>query len=157
MTHYTQMQTPLGQITIVEQDGSLCQIHWSEAPGNAVRDDSVPVLEHTKIWLQAYFDGKAPQSRAHPVLLRGTPFQNAVWRILRDIPYGETMTYGQIAKCICPIMSAQAVGQAVGANPLPIVIPCHRVLGKDGRITGFSAGLEKKRFLLKLEGIPYIE
>ena len=83
----------------------------------------------------------------------GTAFQREVWKILQKIPYGMTRTYGEIAEEISPGMSAQAVGNAVGRNPLPIIVPCHRVLGKDGRLTGYRGGLEMKKYLLKTEGI----
>lgn len=92
-----------------------------------------------------------------PVELRGTPFQLEVWNLLRQIPYGHTMTYGQVANRLGRPKAVRAVGQAVGRNPCLIVIPCHRVLGKNGKLTGFSAGIEWKKRLLSLENIPFCE
>ena len=92
-----------------------------------------------------------------PVELRGTPFQLEVWNLLRQIPYGHTMTYGQVANHLGRPKAVRAVGQAVGRNPCLIVIPCHRVLGKNGKLTGFSAGIEWKKRLLSLENIPFCE
>ena len=92
-----------------------------------------------------------------PVELRGTPFQLEVWNLLRQIPYGHTMTYGQVANHLGRPKAVRAVGQAVGRNPCLIVIPCHRVLGRNGKLTGFSAGIEWKKRLLSLENIPFCE
>ena len=92
-----------------------------------------------------------------PVELRGTPFQLEVWNLLRQIPYGHTMTYGQVANRLGRPKAVRAVGQAVGRNPCLIVIPCHRVLGRNGKLTGFSAGIEWKKRLLSLENIPFCE
>ena len=92
-----------------------------------------------------------------PVELRGTPFQLEVWNLLRQIPYGHTITYGQVANRLGRPKAVRAVGQAVGRNPCLIVIPCHRVLGKNGKLTGFSAGIEWKKQLLSLENIPFCE
>ena len=92
-----------------------------------------------------------------PVELRGTPFQLEVWNLLRQIPYGHTMTYGQVANRLGRPNAVRAVGQAVGRNPCLILIPCHRVLGRNGKLTGFSAGIEWKKQLLSLENIPFCE
>ena len=112
-----------------------------------------PVLEQTKIWLSMYFDGQNPDFLP-PINPMGTPFQKQVWAALLLIPYGHTMSYGELAgKLGCK--SAQAVGGAVGRNPISILIPCHRVVGADGKLTGYAGGVEKKEFLLKLEnGLP---
>jgi methylated-DNA-[protein]-cysteine S-methyltransferase len=105
-------------------------------------------------WLERYFRGENPEVnfRLSP---DGTAFQRQVWDLLRTIPYGTSITYGQLARHMSPSMSSQAVGQAVGKNPIPIVIPCHRVLGVHGKLTGYSAGLSSKVQLLELEGISY--
>ena len=109
-----------------------------------------PVLEETKLWLSQYFSGKVP-AFLPPIKLDGTEFQKRVWALLLEIPYGETVTYGELAKMLGKKMSAQAVGSAVGRNPVSILVPCHRVIGKDGTLTGYGGGIEKKEFLLKLE------
>ena len=108
-----------------------------------------PVLEQTKEWLSQYFSGIFPVFLP-PIILNGTPFQKRVWELLLEIPYGKTITYGELAKKL-GCKSAQAVGGAVGRNPISILIPCHRVLGTDGSLTGYAGGVEKKEFLLNLE------
>ena len=122
-----------------------------------------PILDEAGRWLDLYFAGKIPDfmPKLSP---QGTPFQKEVWGILRTIPYGKTMTYGEIAKIIAARrgvsqMSAQAVGGAVGHNPITIFIPCHRVMGADGKLTGYAGGIEKKRALLDLErdGRPIVK
>ena len=110
---------------------------------------SHPVLEQAKEWLSQYFDGKIP-SFLPPINLNGTPFQKRVWELLLEIPYGKTITYGELAKTL-ECKSAQAVGSAVGRNPISVLIPCHRVVGADGTLTGYAGGVEKKEALLKLE------
>ena len=110
-----------------------------------------PVLEQAKVWLSLYFEGKIPVFLP-PLKPEGTPFQQKVWEALLRIPYGETITYGHLAqKLSCK--SAQAVGGAVGRNPISILIPCHRVMGTDGKLTGYAGGLSRKEALLKLEHI----
>jgi methylated-DNA-[protein]-cysteine S-methyltransferase len=116
------------------------------------------LLVALRSWLKGYFSGMNSELDL-PLAPRGTPFQQAVWKILLRIPRGATITYGEIARKVAeemgrPHMSAQAVGGAVGRNPIAILIPCHRVVGADGSLTGYAGGLEKKRALLRLEGIP---
>ena len=101
-------------------------------------------------WLEAYFAGEKPLWLPQ-MTLQGTPFQLRVWHLLEQIPYGETRTYGQLARQLSPTMSAQAVGQAVHRNPLPIIIPCHRVVGFDGSLTGYAFGTAMKQRLLEWE------
>ena len=108
-----------------------------------------PVLEQAKVWLSQYFSGNIP-SFFPPMMPNGTSFQKKVWEALLEIPYGETVTYGELAKQL-HCKSAQAVGGAVGRNPISILIPCHRVVGSDGKLTGYAGGVEKKEALLKLE------
>ncbi|MBO5164304.1 MAG: methylated-DNA--[protein]-cysteine S-methyltransferase [Ruminococcus sp.] len=115
------------------------------------------VLKEAKRWLDIYFSGRKPDFTP-PVHMVGTEFQNEVWEILLRIPYGQTATYGEIAKELAekhgiPKMSAQAVGGAVGRNKLSIIIPCHRVVGTNGSLTGYAGGIDKKIMLLELEGV----
>ncbi len=117
--------------------------------------DPLPVMKETKKWLDLYFSGKDP-GFIPSLKAEGTLFQKEVWEILLKIPYGETMSYGGIAVQIAEKrgikkMSAQAVGQAVGNNPVSLIIPCHRVIGKDGSLTGYASGIGRKRKLLELE------
>lgn len=118
---------------------------------------NLPVFEETKRWLTIYFSGQEPDFTP-PLHIIGSPFQLSVWKILQKIPYGKTMTYGEIAKVIAKQrglshMSAQAVGGAVGHNEISIIIPCHRVIGTDGSLTGYVGGLDKKEKLLQLEKV----
>lgn len=127
-----------------------------EVPENS-RPNSSFILGKAKRWLDQYFAGIEPKEQV-PLHLVGTDFQQEVWAILLTIPYGQTCTYGDIAKLIAEKrgiarMSAQAVGGAVGHNPISIIVPCHRVLGSDGSLTGYAGGIERKIALLSLEGI----
>ena len=110
------------------------------------------IFKKAKQWFEDYFNGKNPQINFQ-LKPEGSKFRQKVWKILSEIPYGETLTYGEIASQISPNMSAQAVGGAVGRNPISILIPCHRVLGSDRKLTGYAAGLDKKIELLKIENI----
>ena len=115
------------------------------------------VLKETEKWLNTYFRGIEPNFLP-PILFDGTKFQETVWDILLSIPYGEIITYGEIADKIAKVrgldrMSAQAVGSAVSHNPIALIIPCHRVIGKNGNLTGYAGGIDKKIELLKLEGV----
>lgn len=116
---------------------------------------NLPVFEMADHWLEIYFSGSEP-AFTPPLAMKTTAFRKAVWTILLTIPYGRTITYGEIASRIAcerglSGMSAQAVGSAVGHNAISLIIPCHRVIGSDGSLTGYAAGLEKKHFLLRME------
>jgi methylated-DNA-[protein]-cysteine S-methyltransferase len=121
-----------------------------QQPGND------PVLDAAQAWLEDYFVGKRPEPARLPLNPKGTEFQKAVWRLLLEIPYGQVTTYGALAAKLAQErggrMSAQAIGGAVGRNPISIIIPCHRVIGADGRLTGYAGGLWRKEALLRLEG-----
>ena len=124
---------------------------------NATERSNLQVFKKTKLWLDSYFSGKNPKVDI-PLKFNGSNFRSIVWNALMDIPYGTTKTYGEIAKHVATAvgknkMSAQAVGGAVGANPISIIIPCHRVIGANGNLVGYGAGIDKKIELLKLEGI----
>lgn len=121
------------------------------------KERETPLLEKVKQWLDLYFSGKEPDF-AVPLHFSGTSFQQEVWEILCTIPYGQTTTYGKIAKQLAakrgvPHLAAQAVGNAVGRNPISIIVPCHRVVGADNNLTGYAAGIDKKIALLRLEKI----
>ena len=147
--------SPLGQLRLCCDGTYLTAVTFAgqkyehkHIPKNAVHGFH-PILERTKQWLSQYFSGIVPDFLP-PIILNGTPFQKRVWELLLEIPYGKTITYGELAKTL-ECKSAQAVGGAVGRNPISILIPCHRVLGADGSLTGYAGGLEKKEALLKLE------
>ena len=124
------------------------QYEEKHIPKDAVTENH-PVLEQTKVWLTRYFEGNTPDFLP-PMRLEGTDFQKRVWSLLLEIPYGKLSTYGELAqKLRCK--SAQAVGRAVGRNPISILIPCHRVVGANGALVGYAGGVEKKKALLALE------
>ena len=146
--------SPLGDLTLTSNGERLTGL-WmdtQELPNTThIRKDDLSVFQQTKGWLDAYFLGNTPEADTLPLSPAGTAFQRQVWQFLLTIPYGETITYGAIARAISPTMSAQAVGGAVGRNPISIIIPCHRVIGADGRLTGYAGGIEKKAWLLRHE------
>ena len=147
--------SPLGEMRLCSDGTYLTAVTFAgqkyeetHIPSNGV-SGSCPVLEYTKTWLSAYFAGCIPDFLP-PLKPEGTPFQQKVWKLLLQIPYGKTCSYGELAKHL-GCKSAQAVGGAVGRNPISILIPCHRVMGAAGNLTGYAGGVDKKEALLKLE------
>ena len=158
-SHYA---SPLGGMTLVSDGTALVGLYFDgqkyAAEGlDATRTQkNLLIFEEARRWLDVYFSGRKPDFTP-PTAPAGTAFQQSVWEILRTIPYGQTVTYGAIARRIeqntgCR-MSAQAVGGAVGRNPISILIPCHRVVGTNGSLTGYAGGLDKKESLLRIEEI----
>lgn len=146
--------SPVGGLGLVEADGALVAIHFDAAP---VPEDRAPapspLLEEVRTQLEQYFRGERRVFDL-PVRPRGTAFRQRVWEVLATVPWGTT-TYGAIADRLgLPPGASRAVGAANGANPVPIVLPCHRVVGADGTLTGYAGGLERKAALLRLEGVP---
>ena len=153
--------SPIGGITIAGNEDCLTglwfdgQKYFANTLSSEFREKNLPVFQQTKEWLDCYFSGRNPDFT--PALhMDSTPFRLAVWEILKKIPYGEMITYKDIAKEIArqmgvPNMSAQAIGSAVGHNPISIIIPCHRVVGCNGSLTGYAGGITKKISLLTLE------
>ena len=144
--------SPVGKLLLTCTDQGLTGLYMNR---DISRKEEHPLFQQTAIWLDAYFQGEHPPVTV-PLALEGTSFQQMVWKILLTIPYGETRSYGSIAKEVSAIlgkekMSAQAVGQAVGRNPVSILVPCHRVVGSKGNLTGYAGGMEKKIWLLKHE------
>ena len=150
MLKYTYVNTPIGAIMVVGVDDAIVETYFAGAKPKAdwIRDDDA--LRNAADQLLAYFSGErcAFDLRLAP---RGTEFQQAVWSALQEIPYGQTTTYSTIAERIGRPAAIRAVGAANGANPIPIVIPCHRVIGANGSLTGFGGGIDVKRQLLALE------
>lgn len=153
LTHYA---SPLGPILLAADETGLTGL-WFEGQkyfpsflGVDYQEKETPVLTETARWLDVYFSGKDPDILP-PLHPQGSPFRQTVWDILLTIPRGQTMTYGEIARRL-GVHSAQAVGGAVGHNPISILIPCHRVVGSDGSLTGYAGGVERKARLLQLEG-----
>ena len=148
MDHITHYPSPVGVLTI-RSDGQSITGLWMDGGGEA-RDD-LPLLAAARDWLDRYFRGERPDPRELPLSPAGTPFQKQVWARLLEVPYGETKCYGDIAREIGSPRACQAVGQAVGRNPIAIIIPCHRIIGRDGSLTGFAGGLDMKQQLLDHE------
>lgn len=160
MMYLTRYSSPLGELTLAA-DGQALTGLWIEGQkyfASTLREAHVeqpdlPVFALAARWLDDYFDGRKPGVSGLPLAPAGSAFRQAVWRILCAIPSGEVMTYGGIARRLGGSgMSAQAVGGAVGHNPISIIIPCHRVVGSNGSLTGYAGGLERKIRLLELEG-----
>ncbi len=150
------MASPVGKLKLVASEKGLVAILWkNDDPRRVVlddlRDDDLhPILVETERQLNEYFEGKR-QDFSIPLDIRGTPFQKSVWEALLAIPFGETRSYGQLAKQLGSPRAMRAIGGANGRNPLSIVVPCHRVIGSSGKLTGFAGGLEAKAQLLKIE------
>ncbi len=151
------MDSPVGQLTLVAGETGLAAVLWeNDNPARVhctpdIRAEQHPVLLETAIQLRDYFDKKRT-AFSLPLELHGTPFQKAVWQLLAAIPFGETRTYQQLADALDNPKAVRAVGAANGKNPLSIILPCHRVIGSSGSLTGFAGGLAAKSYLLTLEG-----
>lgn len=163
MQYTSQYHSPLGEILIAADDIGLTglwfvgQKYYALYLDKENRERETQILKDTKKWLDIYFSGQEPNFKL-PLHFTGTDFQIEVWEILYSIPYGKTMTYGEIANVLAKRrglkrMSAQAVGGAVGHNEISIIVPCHRVVGSQGSLTGYAGGIDKKVSLLKLEKV----
>lgn len=163
MIHTAFYDAPYGRYVMAAEDGALTGL-WLEGQKYFPSTLPEPSGEETEIfarirrWLDDYFAGRQPEVSALPLAPKGSDFAQSVWRLLLEIPYGHTVTYGQLAARPAQQrglahMSAQAVGGAVGHNPISLIIPCHRVLGAKNQLTGYAGGLDVKTFLLKLEGV----
>lgn len=161
MEYINYYDSPLGAILLSSDDNALTglwfegQRYYAKSLSDEHQERKTPVMELASKWLDIYFSGNEPDFTV-PVAVNGTPFQKEVCRIMQTIPYGNTMTYGEIADIITAERngsrtSPRAVGSAVGHNPVSIIIPCHRVVGSDGSLTGYAGGLERKQKLLMLE------
>ena len=164
MYYSTTYSSPVGSIILACDGDSLVGL-WIEGQkyhGNTISEDMIennemPVFETAKKWLDRYFEGEKPRISELPLAPIGTGFRQEIWNILCEIPYGQVITYGDIAKKMAAkmnkeSMSSQAVGGAVGHNPISIIIPCHRVVGSNGSLTGYAGGIHTKIKLLELEG-----
>ena len=167
MFYSTIFPSPVGMVTLAcDGDGKNLVGLWLE--GQKYHGDTIPeamisgddrvIFTAAKKWLDKYFEGRKPAISELPLAPIGGEFRQGVWNMLYDIPYGEVITYGDIAKKMAKrmnreTMSSQAVGGAVGHNPISIIIPCHRVVGSNGSLTGYSGGIAIKVKLLELEGV----
>ena len=152
-TYYDTLQSPIGELMLISDGKSLTGLYMANQKhaarrAKAIRDEAL--LKRPRARLQAYFAGELRDFEL-PLAAGGTPFQQRVWRALCDIPYGETISYGELARRIGQPKAARAVGLANGQNPIAIVVPCHRVIGANGSLTGYGGGLERKRWLLAHE------
>lgn len=165
MTDTMYCDSPVGRLLLAGRDGALVGL-WIEGQkyfqeplkGEMRENPGSPILNQAKQWLERYFRGERPPIRELNLAPEGSEFRREVWKILCEIPYGQVTTYGEIAKKIAARRGsehnwAQAVGGAVGHNPISIIIPCHRVVGADGSLTGYAGGVEKKQRLLTHEGV----
>jgi len=166
MIYTCKIDTTLGVLTTSAENNKLTglwfagQKYYPSQTDSWINKPDYPVLKELKLWIKEYFEGKNPSLQNIKLEPFGTIFQKNVWKILLKIPYGKITTYGEIAKQIARkkglfSMSSQAVGGAVGHNPISILIPCHRVLGATGNLTGYAGGIDKKEALLRIEKIVF--
>ena len=148
MTYRYSYETVLGSVTFVEEDGALLAISTHRTFEGI--EQETPLIKEAYRQLSEYLKGER-KGFDLPLLIKGTTFQQQVWKALLEIPYGETRSYKQIAVAIGNPKAVRAVGMANNRNPLLIVVPCHRVIGANGKLVGYGAGIEKKEFLLRLE------
>ncbi len=149
---FIRLDSPIGGITLTSDGEALTGLYFDgqkHAPALSGPETALPVFETTRRWLAAYFAG-GPTGAPPKLALSGTPFRQRVWAALTEIPFGETVTYAALAKRLGT--SARAVGAAVARNPVSIIVPCHRVIGRNGALTGYAGGLERKAYLLAHEG-----
>ena len=148
-------QSPIGVLALVADDAALRGLSFESGkhggPPADAQQGTNAIIDATRKQLDAYFAGRS-KAFDLPLAPDGTDFQKRVWRVLATIPFGETRSYGEIAATIGAPRASRAVGAANGRNPIPVIVPCHRVIGADGSLTGFGGGMERKRFLLALEG-----
>ena len=159
MLYKTNYKSPLGLLTLISDGDNLNYIlfekdrFYENIKTKAKENNNLKIFKQTKTWLDKYFNGENPNINNLSLKLEGTIFQIKVWNILKTISYGKTITYKEIAKKLNKPNSYRAVGSAIGHNKLPIIIPCHRVIGTNNKLTGYSGGIENKIKLLKLEKI----
>jgi methylated-DNA-[protein]-cysteine S-methyltransferase len=164
--HRAIISTPVGDMLALASDRGLCALEFTgprkrlprlEArlqrhfPPHEIVDRDAPPIARARAWLEAYFAGESAEIGDLPLDLRGAPFEKRVWAALTRIPPGETTSYGAIAKALGSAGASRAVGAANGANPIAIIVPCHRVIGSSGRLTGYGGGLDRKSWLLEHE------
>lgn len=168
----TTLPTPLGDMLALSSDEGLCALEFTTVRGRAsgeerlsrltarlarwfpphqLVDRETPIIARTRGWLEAYFDGTAAAIGGLPLDMRGAPFERRVWNALQAIPPGQTTSYGAIAKALDAPGASRAVGAANGANPIAIIVPCHRVIGSSGSLTGYGGGLDRKTWLIDHE------
>jgi methylated-DNA-[protein]-cysteine S-methyltransferase len=143
-------KSPVGELAIESEDEQIVSTEFLRT--SRQEEVSTPVIRQCVLELEEYFHAGRKFFNV-PLLIRGTEFQKKVWTALLDIPFGQTRTYSDIANCVGDLKSVRAVGLANGQNPFPVIVPCHRVIGKDGSLVGYGGGLDKKQWLLQHEGV----
>jgi len=155
--YFTTHASPLGEITLAATEDGLCGIYFKGHTPAPKREgwkrDNGPRFDAARTWLDTHFAGGKSRKLPSHAIVKGTDFQRCVWEALRAIPPGKTTTYAELAAAIGSPKAVRAVGAAVGRNPISILIPCHRVIGRDGSLTGYAGGLTRKKHLLALEGL----
>jgi O-6-methylguanine DNA methyltransferase len=163
--HHAPISTPVGDMFALASDAALCALEFGALtrrerlqarlrrwfPPHEIEDGDSPIIDATRRWLDAYFAGTSADARGIPLAMHGGEFEQRVWNALLNIPPGGTRSYGSIARELGQEGAARAVGLANGANPIAIIVPCHRVVGSNGTLTGYGGGLDKKSWLLKHE------
>jgi len=150
MKRCCKIHTMIGKLTLVADEESVKEIRFGWEIKEGEKEENHPLLQWTRRELEEYFQGKRREFSV-PLKPDGTEFQKKVWKALTEIPYGETRNYGEVAAAVGNDKASRAVGMANHCNPIPVIIPCHRVIGKNGKLTGYAGGLEKKTALLDLE------
>jgi O-6-methylguanine DNA methyltransferase len=163
--HRAEVETPVGPMLAIASDQALLALEFGRRerfarlegrlarwfPPHEIDNDVSPVIDRVREWLEGYFSGTDADASGLPLDMRGAPFEQRVWATLREIPAGTTTSYGEIARRLGDAGASRAVGAANGANPIAIIVPCHRVIGADGSLTGYGGGLERKTWLLDHE------
>jgi methylated-DNA-[protein]-cysteine S-methyltransferase len=164
--HRAAIATPVGEMLTLASDDALCALEFTgpdqrltrlgtrlqrHFPPHEIVDSESPIIVRTRRWLAAYFAGESADIAELPLDMRGAAFEKRVWQALTRIPAGETTSYGAIAKALGSAGASRAVGAANGANPIAIIVPCHRVIGASGQVTGYGGGLDRKTWLLNHE------
>lgn len=163
--HRATIGTPIGDMLALASDAALCALEFTGPrrqdrlaarlrrwfPAHTIADDEAPPIASARAWLARYFDGETADITGLPLEMYGAPFERRVWRALREIPPGRTRSYGAIAAELGSPGASRAVGMANGANPIAIIVPCHRVIGANGTLTGYGGGLDRKTWLLAHE------
>ena len=152
---FTYYDSPLGTVTLQANDQGLLGVwfetHTTRPEDLGTKEDSFPIFQLVIEQLDRYFTGEVIQFNV-PIAAKGTTFQQSVWQALTTIPYGDTWSYAQLAEAIGNPKAVRAVGLANGKNPVSVIVPCHRVIGKNGKLTGYAGGIERKQSLLEIEG-----
>ena len=149
--------SPIGSLGVSADLGEITGVHFGGVGRNPVADHPQPVLVEARAQLEAYFRGELTDFAVALAPPSGTDFEKQVWKVIASVPFGEMITYGEIAKLLGDAEAARAVGTACNHNPVPVIVPCHRVVGAGGKLVGFGGGLDRKRFLLQLEARVQIE